>query len=196
MTWVISDALALAQLQATLARLAMAPGPATVLIYATAMPADTDPLAIAPDAQVTIPLESPPGAIVAGVLKLAQQSGAAPGPACIRLYTSTLPAAGDAVADPGGLQAELPLASPPGVITAGVLKLAMAGGASPMVLASGVPRWGLLVAGDGVPLARGDVTDNAHDGSIRITGGTTAPGETAPTLYAGGLVGLSETFLT
>ena len=143
MTWVISDALALAQLQATLARLAMAPGPATVLIYATAMPADTDPLAIAPDAQVTIPLESPPGAIVAGVLKLAQQSGA-----------------------------------------------------SPMAVTAGIPRWGLLVAGDGVPLARGDVTDNAHAGAIRITGGTTAPGETAPTLYAGGLVALSETFLT
>ena len=143
MTWVISDALALAQLQATLARLAMAPGPATVLIYATAMPADTDPLAIAPDAQVTIPLESPPGAIVAGVLKLAQQSGAAP-----------------------------------------------------MAVTAGIPRWGLLVAGDGVPLARGDVTDNAHDGSIRITGGTTAPGETAPMLYAGGLVALAETYLT
>ena len=126
MTWVISDALALAQLQATLARLAMAPGPATVLIYATAMPADTDPLAIAPDAQVTIPLESPPGAIVAGVLKLAQQPGAAP-----------------------------------------------------MAVTAGIPRWGLLVAGDGVPLARGDVTDNAHDGAIRITGGTTTPGETA-----------------
>ena len=143
MTWVISDALALAQLQATLARLAMAPGPATVLIYATAMPADTDPLAIAPDAQVTIPLAAVPGSIVAGVLKLAQQADA-----------------------------------------------------QPMAAASGVPRWGLLVAGDGVPLARGDVTDNAHDGSIRITGGTTAPGETAPTLYAGGLVALSETFLT
>ena len=143
MTWVISDALALAQLQATLARLAMAPGPATVLIYATAMPADTDPLAIAPDAQVTIPLESPPGAIVAGVLKLAQQ------------------------ADP-----------------------------QPMAAASGVPRWGLLVAGDGVPLARGDVTDSAHTGAIRITGGTTAPGETAPMLYAGGLVALAETYLT
>ena len=143
MTWVISDALALAQLQATLARLAMAPGPATVLIYATAMPADTDPLAIAPDAQVTIPLESPPGAIVAGVLKLAQQSGAAP-----------------------------------------------------MAVTAGIPRWGLLVAGDGVPLARGDVTDSAHTGAIRITGGTTAPGETAPMLYAGGLVALAETYLT
>ena len=143
MTWVISDALALAQLQATLARLAMAPGPATVLIYATAMPADTDPLAIAPDAQVTIPLESPPGAIVAGVLKLAQQPGAAP-----------------------------------------------------MAVTAGIPRWGLLVAGDGVPLARGDVTDSAHTGAIRITGGTTAPGETAPMLYAGGLVALAETYLT
>ena len=143
MTWAISNALALAQLQATLGRLAAAPGPATVLIYATAMPTDTEPLTIAPDAQVTIPLASPPGAILAGVLKLA-------------------PAAGS----------------------------------TPVVLAGGVPRWGLLVAGDGVPLARGDVTDSAHTGAIRITGGTTAPGETAPTLYAGGLVALAETFLT
>ena len=143
MTWVISDALALAQLQATLARLAMAPGPATVLIYATAMPADTDPLAIAPDAQVTIPLAAVPGAIVAGVLKLAQQSGAAP-----------------------------------------------------MAVTAGIPRWGLLVAGDGVPLARGDVTNDTGTGAIRITGGTTAGGETSPTLYPGGLVGLAETFLT
>ena len=143
MTWVISDALALAQLQATLARLAMAPGPATVLIYATAMPADTDPLALAPDAQVTIPLESPPGAIVAGVLKLAQQSGAAP-----------------------------------------------------MAVTAGIPRWGLLVAGDGVPLARGDVSDADHAGAIRISGGTTAPGDTSPALYPGGLVALAETFLT
>ena len=143
MTWVISDALALAQLYATLDRLATAPGPATVLIYATAMPTDTEPLTIAPDAQVTIPLASPPGAILAGVLKLA-------------------PAAGS----------------------------------TPVVLAGGVPRWGLLVAGDGVPLARGDVTTEAGTGAIRITGGITAGGETSPTLYPGGLVGLAETFLT
>lgn len=143
MTWVISDALALAQLYATLDRLATAPGPATVLIYATAMPTDTEPLTIAPDAQVTIPLASPPGAILAGVLKLA-------------------PAAGS----------------------------------TPVVLAGGVPRWGLLVAGDGVPLARGDVTNEAGTGAIRITGGITAGGETSPTLYPGGLVGLAETFLT
>ena len=143
MTWVISDALALAQLYATLDRLATAPGPATVLIYTTTMPPDGDPLTIAPDAQVTIPLASPPGAIVAGVLKLA-------------------PAAGS----------------------------------TPVVLAGGVPRWGLLVAGDGVPLARGDVTNEAGTGAIRITGGITAGGETSPTLYPGGLVGLAETFLT
>ena len=143
MTWAISDALALSQLQATLGRLAAAPGPATVLIYSSPMPAEADPLAVAPDAQVTIPLAATPGSIVAGVLKLAQQ------------------------ADP-----------------------------QPMAAASGVPRWGLLVAGDGVPLARGDVTDSAHTGAIRITGGTTAPGETAPMLYAGGLVALAETYLT
>ena len=143
MTWVISGALALAQLQATLARLATAPGPATLLLYATPLPPDTEPPAIAVDPQVTIPLASPPGGIVAGVLKLVQQPSA-----------------------------------------------------SPLAVTAGVPRWGLLVAGDGVPLARGDVTDADHDGAIRIAGGATAPGETSPMLYAGGLVGLAETFLT
>lgn len=143
MSWVAADALALAQLQATLTRL-----------------------------------------------------GAAPGPACVRLYASALPAAGDPVSDPGGHLAELPLASPPGTITAGVLKLAMASGASPMVLASGIPRWGLLVAGDGVPLARGSVSDDVHTGDIRVAGGTTPSGDDSPQLYAGGLVALTETFLT
>ena len=141
--WFISNALALAQLQATLDRLAVAPGPATVLIYNTPLPADAEPLAVPPDAQVTVTLASPPGAIVAGVLKLS------PAP-----------------------------------------------DSTPMAVSSGVPRWGLLVAGDGEPLARGDVTDAAHTGAIRITGGTTAEGDTSPMLYAGGLVDLAETFLT
>ena len=141
MSWETSDALALAQLQATLTRL-----------------------------------------------------GAAPGPAVVRLYTSTIPTG--AVTDPGGHQAEIALASPPGAITAGVLKLAMASGATPMVLASGAPRWGLLVAGDGVPLARGTVSDDAHAGDIRVAGGATPAGDDRPQLYAGGLVALTETFLT
>ena len=141
--WDIAPALALAQLQATLDRLGAAPGPAAVLIYTTPQPDAAAPLVIEPDHQASLPLASPPGGIVAGVLKLAPTAGSAP-----------------------------------------------------MVLSAGIPRWGLLVAGDGVPLARGDVTDNAHTGAIRISGGTTAEGETAPTLYVGGLVGLSETFLT
>lgn len=141
MSWTVSDALALAQLQATLTRL-----------------------------------------------------GAAPGPAVLRLYTSTPPTG--AVTDPGGHQAEIALASPPGAITAGVLKLAMAGGASAMVLASGIPRWGLLVAGDGAALARGTVSDDAHAGDIRVAGGSTPAGDDSPQLYAGGLVALTETFLT
>jgi hypothetical protein len=141
--WDIAPALALAQLQATLDRLGAAPGPAAVLIYTTPQPDAAAPLVIEPDHQASLPLASPPGGIVAGVLKLA-------------------PAAGS----------------------------------TPVVLAGGVPRWGLLVAGDGVPLARGDVTNDTGTGAIRITGGTTAGGETSPTLYPGGLVGLAETFLT
>ena len=142
MTWAVADDLALSQLQATLARL-----------------------------------------------------GAAPGPAVVRLYTSAAPDDADPVADPGGHQAEIALANPPGTITAGVLKLAQAGGSSAMVLAAGVPRWGLLIAGDGAPLARGRVTDGDHGGDIRISGGTTPPGDDSPQLYAGGLVALTETFL-
>ena len=141
--WIVGPALSLAQLQATLDRLGVAPGPAAVLLYTTPLPADADPLVVE-----------------------------------------------------AGHQALLPLASPPGAIVAGVLKLAPAAGSTPVVLAGGVPRWGLLVAGDGVPLARGDVTNDTGTGAIRITGGTTAGGETSPTLYPGGLVGLAETFLT
>ena len=143
MTWVISDALALAQLQATLARLDASPGPATVRLYATPLPDAAEPLVLPTDALATIPLASPPGSIVAGVLKLVQ--------------------ADDSAA---------------------------------MVQAAGIPRWGLLVAGDGEPLARGDVSDADHAGAIRISGGTTAPGDTSPALYPGGLVALAETFLT
>ena len=140
--WVIGPALSLAQLQATLARLGTAPGPATVRLYATPLPDAAEPLALPTDALATIPLASPPGSIVAGVLKLVQAEGGA------------------------------------------------------MVQAAGIPRWGLLVAGDGEPLARGDVSDADHDGAIRIAGGATAPGDTSPALYAGGLVALAETFLT
>ena len=120
----------------------------------------------------------------------------APGPARLRLYSSALPASGEPVADPGGAMAVVPLANPAGGIVAGVLKLAQAAGTSPMVLVSGVPRWGLLIAGDGTALARGDVTDAEHDGRIRITGGKTPEGDSSPVLYAGGMVGLAETFLS
>ena len=57
-----------------------------------------------------------------------------------------------------------------------------------MVLANGVPRAAHWVSGTGVLVAAGTVTDTDHDGDFRIGGAPTAPGDTSPTLYAGGLV--------
>ena len=92
--------------------------------------------------------------------------------------------------------AEIVLAKPAGTIVAGVLKLVTPAGAVPMVLTTGIPRWGLLCAGDGAPLANGKVTDAAGSGEIRIDGGVTSVGDDSPQLYAGGRIVLLETFLT
>lgn len=114
-------------------------------------------------------------------------------PSSIRLYSSARPT--EAV-DPGDHMAEILLAKPAGTIVARVLKLVPAAGSSPMVLSTGIPRWALLCAGDGTPLANGKVTDKYGGGEIRIEGGVTPEGEDSPQLYAGGRVLLLETFLT
>ena len=85
------------------------------------------------------------------------------------------------------LQIAVPLANPCGVIAGGVLTLLAQDAGGALILVSGVPRRAEWVNGEGKLVARGTVSDDAHDGNFQVKGGLTAPGETAPTLYAGGL---------
>lgn len=112
----------------------------------------------------------------------------------LQVFTTTQPAAGaPEAADP---QFEILLADPCGVITAGVWSLTAATPGGTLVLATGIPRWGRWLSASGAWVADGDVTDAAGTGAIRITGGTTPPGETGPMLFAGGLAVLGTTAFT
>ena len=70
----------------------------------------------------------------------------------------------------------------------GVLTLHPAAPGGSMVLVGGTPRAAHWVNGAGVLVAAGTVTDTDHDGDFSVGGAPTAPGDTAPALYAGGLV--------
>jgi hypothetical protein len=102
------------------------------------------------------------------------------GAAKIRLY-SAADGAGD-------LLAEVVLAKPCATLVGGVLTLHPQDVAGTMVLASGVPRSGRWISGDGLLVAAGTVTDADHGGDFRVIGAGTAVGETSPALYAGGMV--------
>lgn len=112
----------------------------------------------------------------------------------LQLFTSPRPAAGAAAGGPA--QVELLLAKPCGAITDGVWSLAALRPGGTMVLRDGIPRWGRWLSGTGAWLADGDVTDSAHDGAIRIAGGSTPAGDNSPMLYAGGLAVLGQTAFT
>ena len=115
------------------------------------------------------------------------------GNALVRLYATARP---DDLGTPAAPMAEIPLAKPCGLITVdGLLDLMPATGEGVMVLQSGIPRWGELVAGDGVVLADGGVTDADHGGCFQVAGGKTAEGDDSPMFYAGGLITLSGTAL-
>ena len=115
------------------------------------------------------------------------------GNAVVRLYAT---ARSSGVGLGGSPMAEIKLAKPSGQITAeGLLDLKPATADGVMVLQSGVPRWGDLVAADGVVLADGGVTDADHGGCFQVAGGKTAEGDDSPMFYAGGLVTLSGTAL-
>lgn len=136
---------------------------------------------------------------VAPALLLAQLQGtlarldAQEGNASIRLYSTARP--GD-MGQGGAPMAQVQLARPAGVITAaGLLQLTPADPAGSMVLESGTPRWGELVAADGTVLADGNVTDAAHGGCFQVSGGQTPEGDDAPVFYAGGLITLAATAL-
>ena len=84
------------------------------------------------------------------------------------------------------LLATVTLAKPCATVTAGTLRWNY--DAPGIVLATGKPRWCVLVAGDNAQLHIGDVTDMDHDGAYRVQGAVTEPSENTPTLIAGGTI--------
>lgn len=116
------------------------------------------------------------------------------GTASVRLFATPRPEVLGTL--PEEYLADIPLASPAGAVDAGVLVLHPASPAGAMVLQTGVPRWGVLLAADGAVLAEGGVTAEGGGGCFEVGGGTVADGEDAPTFYAGGLLTLTGTALT
>ena len=113
--------------------------------------------------------------------------------AAIYLYADAALAAGGEPVD--APLAEIELAKPCGTIAAGVLTLHVATPGGNLVAVTGIPRAARWLNGDGDLVAAGTVTDADGGGDFTVTGGTTAPGETSPTLYAGGLVLLGAVVL-
>ena len=107
-------------------------------------------------------------------------------PSCIRLYADAALATGGTPFD--APLAEIALAKPCGTVTGGVLTLHPAAPGGSMVLATGTPRAAHWVSGTGALVAAGTVTDADNDGDFCISGAPTAPGDTSPALYAGGVV--------
>ena len=92
--------------------------------------------------------------------------------------------------------ATIELAKPCGTIAGGVLSLSPADPGGALVMQTGVPRAAHWLRGDGVLVAAGTVTDSDNGGDFVVAGAATAPGETSPTLYAGGKVLLGAVALT
>lgn len=111
----------------------------------------------------------------------------------VRLYAGALPV------EVGGGQSHLiavPLSRTLSIVNAnGILELHPKDTSGVMLLVGGQPRWGELVAGDGVVLADGTVTDADHGGCFRVSGGVTPEGDSTPHFYAGGILLLQPTVL-
>lgn len=115
------------------------------------------------------------------------------GSARVRIYSSDRPVSIGAHSE--APQVEIVLAKPCASVVDGVLVMHPAADAS-MVMQTGIPRWGDLVAASGTILVRANVTDMDHFGGWRLVGGETPAGETSPLLRAGGLVQLGATALS
>lgn len=114
-------------------------------------------------------------------------------PSRILLYTDPAVATGAAPVE--APLAEITLAKPCATLVAGNLTLHPADASGAMVLIAGVPRAARWLSGDGKLATAGTVTDMDHTGDFRIGGAPTAPGDTSPALYAGGLVLLGAVVL-
>lgn len=118
-----------------------------------------------------------------------------PATACrILLFSDVSAATGSTPA--GAPLATISLAKPCGTIAGGVLSLSPAEPGGALVMQTGVPRAAHWLRGDGVLVAAGTVTDSDNGGDFTVAGAATAPGETSPTLYAGGKVLLGAVALT
>lgn len=117
-----------------------------------------------------------------------------PLPSSIFLYADAGAATG--AAPSGTALATITLAQPCGTLAAGMLTLRPADAAGSMVLSTGVPLAAQWLRGDGVLIAAGTVTDLANGGDFQVGGAATLPGDTSPTLYAGGVVLLGAVALT
>ncbi|WP_422847638.1 hypothetical protein ACOYR4_18670 [Acidovorax sp. M14] len=136
-----------------------------------------------------------PATALAQLQATIELADAGPGPSKIQLYTTARHSALDGAA--GDLpQAEVVLAVPCASIVDGALVLHVADPDGTLVMATGMPRWGLWVNGAGQIVAEGSVTDEANGGDFWVAGGVTPIGETSPLLQAGGLVLLGTTSLT
>ena len=111
-------------------------------------------------------------------------------PSSILLYAEAAVATG--AAPTTSALAEIVLAKPCGTITGGVLTLHVANPDGALVLQQGIPRAARWMSGDGKLVGAGTVTDTLNAGDFRIAGGTTAPGDDSPMLYAGGNVLLGD----
>lgn len=119
------------------------------------------------------------------------------GSAKVRLYRTARSEAMGLL--PAERMVEVPLAKPCGELQPdGTLVLTVAaeaqGGA--MVLLTGIPRTGELVAADGTVLLDGGVTDAEGGGCFQVAGGATAVGDNSPAFYAGGLLSLTSAVLS
>lgn len=118
-----------------------------------------------------------------------------PATACrILLFSDVSAATGSTPA--GAPLATIELTKPCGTIAGGVLSLSPADPGGALVMQTGVPRAAHWLRGDGVLVAAGTVTDSDNGGDFTVAGAATAPGETSPTLYAGGKVLLGAVALT
>ena len=118
-----------------------------------------------------------------------------PGFACVRIYSTAQPAS-IAVPRTDTPQAEVVLLKPCAAIVDGALVMYPRDVEGALVLSNGLPRWADWVAADGSIIATSNCTDAAGGGGWQLEGGETPAGETAPLLYAGGLVQLGETALS